>query len=452
MAAETIPAEAISPPRTMKTFLVIWLGELISMIGSGLTSFALAVYIYQKTGQATPFALTVLFGNLPALVLLPVAGSLADRFNRRWIMILSDLGAALVTLGALIVLLAGDLQIWHIYLLAFFGAVFGAFQEPAYTASTVMLVPKEQLSRANGMVQMGQALQSIIVPVAAGFLFVAIGLKGIVVIDFVTFFFAIGALLAVRIPQPRVAEEQTQESNGKKLRSDIAFGWRYLRARTSLLGLLLYFAMVNFLLNFSAVLASPLVLSNYPASVLGVVQMVIGLGMLAGGIAMSVWGGPKTGRKIPYVIGFIGLSMLGLIVAGLRPGAVFVASGLFILLFMVPLASGLSQAIWQVKVAPDVQGRVFSIRAMISRSMMPLAFLLAGPLADYVFEPLMSSSGTLAATFIGSLLGVGAGRGIGLIFVLSGLTGVLVTILVYANAHIRNLEDELPDAVGEPAQ
>ncbi|MBN2385926.1 MAG: MFS transporter [Anaerolineales bacterium] len=450
MTETALPTPDTSLPRGMKTFLIIWLGELVSMIGSGLTGFALAVYIYQETGQATPFALTVLFGNLPALLLLPIAGSVADRFDRRWIMLLADCGAALTTLLVLILLFFGDLQIWHIYTLAFMGAVFGAFQEPAYTASTVMLVPKQQLARANGMVQMGQALSSIVTPLLAGFLFVAIGLSGIVIIDFVTFFFAIGALLSVRIPPPeRTTGSTLQEGHMNNLLSDVAFGWQYLRVRSGLIGLLGYFAMVNFLLNFSAVLSSPLVLSNHPASVLGIVQMFVGLGMLAGGITLSIWGGPRQGRRIPLVIGFIGLAMIGLIVTGLRPGAVYISAGMFILLFMIPLASGLSQSVWQVKVAPDVQGRIFSIRAMLSRSMMPLAFLLAGPLADHVFEPLMRANGALANTFVGSLLGSGPGRGIGLIFVLSGLIGILVTGLVYRNRHIRNVEDELPDAVAE---
>ena len=123
--------ENYSPPKNMRTFWVIWGGQFISMLGSGLTSFALGVWIYDQTGQATPFALTALFSTLPALVLMPIAGSLADRFSRRWIMILSDTGSALVTAITALLLFFGDLQVWHIYILAFLGSVFSAFQEPA---------------------------------------------------------------------------------------------------------------------------------------------------------------------------------------------------------------------------------------------------------------------------------------------------------------------------------
>jgi len=449
MTETILPSETVAAPSGMKAFLIIWLGELISILGSGLTSFGLGVYIYQKTGQATPFALTVLFSSLPMILLLPVAGSLADRWNRRWIMILADTGAALVTACAALLLFFGELQIWHIYLIALFGSVCGAFQEPAYMASITMLVPKKELARASGMVQMGQAIQTIITPLLGGLLFVLIKMQGIILIDFITFFFAIGALWIVGIPQPpkQTVTEAAATGARNQVWNDVVFAWKYIRARSGLLGLLLYFAMVNFLLNLSTVLVSPLVLSRYLPSVLGVVETVTGVGMLAGGITLSAWGGPKSGRRIPLVIAIIGAAMVGLILAGIQPQPFFICAGMFLLLFLIPMASGLNQAVWQTKIAPDIQGRVLSVRGLISRSMMPVAFLIAGPMADRLFGPWMQNGGALANTFVGALLQTGAGRGIGLIFVLAGLAGILVTLLVFANPHIRLLEDELPDAV-----
>jgi DHA3 family macrolide efflux protein-like MFS transporter len=429
----------------MKKFLVIWLGQVISILGSGLTSFALGVWIFDQTGQATPFALTVLFGNLPRILLSPIAGSLADRWNRRWLMILADSGDALVTLGVVVLLMIGNLQVWQIYLISLFSAIFAAFQEPAYTASITMLVQKKDLARASGLVQMSQAIEMLAAPVLAGLLFVSIGLRGIILIDFATFFFAIGAVLFTPIPQPELSPEDEKEK--ASIWKDFVFGWRYLRARPGLLGLLTYFALVNFLLNFSAVLTGPLVLSYATASTLGLVQMASGGGMLAGSILMSTWGGPQ--RRIRGVIGFITLAAGGLLIAGAQPSALFPAAGLFLLLFCVPLASGPSQAIFQSKVAPGVQGRVFAMRTMISRSMMPLAFLLAGPLADYVFEPLMQPGGVLASSLAGAVLGTGAGRGIGLMFAASGIVLVAASALAYSSSRIRLVEDELPDVLLE---
>lgn len=431
------PAET---PKDMKTFFIIWGGQLVSMLGSGLTNFALGVWLYDQTKQATPFAITVLLGSLPRILLLPFAGSLADRFNRRLIMILADTFTAVFTLIIFILLGAGNLQLWHIYIIAAMMSVFSAFQEPAYSASIAMIVPKEKLGSANGMVQMGQAITSVLTPVLAGVLFVFIGFTGIIIIDFVTFFFAVGALLFVRIPQP----ERAAEHKDKNIWQDMAFGWNYLRQRTGLFGLLLYYAMVNFLLNWSAVLLIPMVLSRFTADVLGIIQTILGVGMLAGSIVMSAWGGAK--RRIPAAIGFIVLAVTGFIIAGMTPNPYLIGVGAFVLMFFVPLASGNSQVVFQTKVARDVQGRVFSVRSAISQSMMPLAFLTAGPLADRFFEPLMSEGGALASTFIGQWLGTGAGRGIGLMFIISGVVAIVISALVYANPRIRNVEDELPDA------
>lgn len=432
-------------PPGMRTFLIILAGQLISLLGSGLTGFALGVWIFQQSGQATPFALTILFSSLPRLLLLPVAGTLADRWDRRWVMILSDTGSALVTLGAFVLLSFGQLEIWMIYLMAGLGSVFGAFQEPAYTAAVTMLVPKQQFARATGLMQTVQALESLIVPVIAGFLFVAIGLRGIIMIDFVTYFFAIGALLVVRIPRPPVSAERAAEGK-KSFLEDTLVGWRYLRARSGLFSLVLFFALVNFLLNFAVVMLGPLVLSLWSARELGLVQLGFGLGTLAGSLVLGTWGGPK-GRKVPFLIGAIALGSIGLALAGMKANIFLIGAGMFILLFSVPLGGGASQALFQTKVAPDVQGRVFATRAFISRSMMPLAFLLAGPLADYVLEPLMAVGGVLGSGPLGTLLGAGPGRGIGLAFFASGVLLVLVCGLVYLNPRIRLLEDEIPDAV-----
>jgi len=431
----------------MKTFLTIWLGQIISIVGSGLTSFALGVWIFQRTGQATPFALTVLFGNLPRILLSPIAGALVDRWDRRKVMILSDTGNALVTLVVVALLATNQLDVWHIYLVAVAGAICSAFQEPAYTASITMLVAKKDLARASGLTQMSQALEMLVSPILAGVLFVAIGMSGVVLIDFITYFFAIGALLIVRIPMPRASSAEAHRRTS--IWRDALYGWRYLRARAGLFGLLWYYALVNFLLNFAAVLTGPLILSFGQADALGVVQMVSGLGMLTGSIVMSAWGGPQ--RRVRAVFSFIALSSVGLLVIGLQPNVVLISAGFFVLLFGVPMGSGPSQAIFQSKVAPDVQGRVFAIRNMISRSMMPIAFLSAGPLADFVFGPLMREGGALANTFLGGLIGVGPGRGIGLMFVLSGALLMMATALAYAHPRIRHIEDELPDVIPDAA-
>lgn len=438
-------------PQSMRTFMIIWLGQLISIIGSGLTGFALAVWIFQETGEATPFALTILFSNLPRLLLSPFAGALADRWNRRWLMILADVGSGLVTIGILLLLSTGVLEILHIYLTAALYSIFSAFQEPAYMASVTMLVPQKELTRANGLIQLGQSMEVLVAPLLAGVLYGLIGFRGIVLIDAISFLFAVGTLLLVRIPQPARVASGEEQGGDKETRStfgaDVVFGWHYLRARSGLFGLLIYFALVNFFLNFAAVLTGPMVLSFSTAAALGTAQTVGGLGMLVGSIGISAWRGPA--RRMPAVIGFIALGSLGLFIVGLKSAVWLMALGFFILMFSLPFASGLSAAVFQTKVAADVQGRVFAIRSMISRSMMPLAFLLAGPLADRVFGPLLQEGGALANGPLGTLIGVGPGRGIGLLFMVSGLILIGASLVAFLNPRIRNLEEELPDAIVE---
>jgi MFS transporter, DHA3 family, macrolide efflux protein len=313
-----------------------------------------------------------------------------------------------------------------------------------------MLVPKKHLGRANGLVQMAQAVEMLVAPLLAGTLFLWIGLRGIIFIDFITFFFAIGTLLLIRIPQPSFSDTgQTQTKMRGKIWWDTVFGWTYLRSRPGLFGLLLYFAAVNFLINFSAVLTGPMVLSFAEANVLGLVQMAMGLGMLVGSVVMGAWGGPS--RRVTGIFLLTIPVSFGLVLAGFQPLALTTMAGMFLFMLPIPMASGMSAAIFQSKVSPEVQGRVFAIRGMISTSMMPIAFLLAGPLADRVFEPLMAPGGALATTFLASMLGAGPGRGIGLLFVLAGFSLLVLSTICYTNPRIRNLEEELPDAASESA-
>jgi hypothetical protein len=206
-----------------------------------------------------------------------------------------------------------------------------------------------------------------------------------------------------------------------------------------LFGLLLYFALVNFFLNLAGVLTSPMVLSFSGPAALGGIQMASGIGMLAGSLVISAWGGPK--RRIAGVVGAITLAAIGGLVMGLRPSVLLVGLGITWFLFCIPIAGGCSQAIFQSQVPPEAQGRVFAVRTMVARSMMPLATLLAGPLADWVFEPLMRADGVLGRGWAGKLLGTGPGRGIGLIYVISAGLIVAASAAAWANPRIRAVED-----------
>jgi len=437
-------------PKNMSTFLIIWLGQFISIVGSGLTGFGLSVWVFTQTGKATPMAITALAFNLPRILLSPIAGSVADRFNRKRIMIIADTAAVLITVGLAYLIYNDLLQVWHIYLSAALSSAFGSFQEPAYRSSITMLVPKKDLARAAGIQQIGGAMQSILVPVLAGLLYGLIGFRGIILIDIFTFFFAIGALIWAYIPQPELVTE-TGDGGKRSMLNDAVFGWKYLQARPGLVTLLLYFAVVNFFLSLSGVLAAPLVLSFGTPTDMGLVQMAGGAAMLIGGLLIGIWGGPKS-KRIWFVIFTIFFSGFGFFIGGLKPLTWTVALGQFVFLFFIPIAAALSQAVWQVKIPPDIQGRVFAMRAMLSWSVIPLANLIAGPLADRVFEPLMAEGGALANSVLGEFIGVGPGRGIAVIFLISALFLWASSMVIFTYPRVRNLEEEIPDAIPDEQQ
>jgi DHA3 family macrolide efflux protein-like MFS transporter len=426
----------------LTTFIVVWLGQFVSVIGSGLTGFALGVWVFEQTGSATQFALIGLFAVLPRIILSPLVGTIVDRWDRRWAMIVSDAGAGFSTLILVLLLFANRLEIWHIYLIAGTSAAFSTIQWPAYSAATTLLVSKENLGRANGMIQFGQAAAEILAPAVAGILVQTIRLEGVILVDFATFIFAAITLLLVRFPKPRRAI--TDEPERISLKEEITFGWRYISARQGLLGLLVFLAVINFIWGMVGALITPMILGFAASDVLGAIIAIAGTGMLTGSLVMSIWGGLK--RRINGVLYFEFLSGICFLLIGLRPSFWLTALGAFGAHVTIAIVSGSNQAIWQSKVAPDVQGRVFAARQMVASAASPLAYLLAGPLADKVFEPLLASNGLLAGS-VGQIIGSGPGRGIGLLFLVMGMTKMAVTVAGYAHPRVRFVEDELPDAV-----
>ncbi len=425
----------------MRTFFVIWAGQALSMVGSGLTGFALGVWIFQRTGSATQFAMIALAATLPAVLISPFAGVFVDRWDRRRVMIVSDSLAALTTSVLALLFWREALEFWHIIVASSLGACMGSFQGPAYQASVTLLVPKEQYGRASGMAQMARAMANVMAPFLAGMLMVSIGLTGILLIDLGSFVFAMLTLLIVRIPRPPTSEAGRAARGG--VWSESRQGWSYIRAREGLFGMLLLFAALNFMLSTVNALTAPMLLSFTTPDRLGGILSLGGVGMLVGSIVMSVWGGPR--RKIHGLLGYLIVLGFGVALVGLRPSPMIVTAGFFLVMICVPVVNGSSQAIWQRKVPADMQGRVFATRGMVSMAAMPLAYLVSGPLADHVFNPMLDEGGALVAE-LGRLIGVGPGRGIGLMFVLAGLGSTLASAAAYLNPRIRRVEEELPDA------
>ncbi|MCB0014329.1 MAG: MFS transporter [Anaerolineales bacterium] len=431
----------------MRGFVVLWLGQLVSLLGTAMSRFALTIWAYETTGSVTALALVGFFSFGPTVLLSPIAGALVDRWDRKKIMIATDLVAGLMSTTILLLLYTDNLELWHLYVAGAITGAFESFQFPAFSAAITMMVPKEQYARASGMQSLADAATQIAAPLLAGILLVVIKIEGVLLIDVVTFLVAVGSLLFILVPRPAGSQEG-QAVHGS-LWQESLFGFRYIWNRPSLLGMQLVFFGINFTFIFSVVLLPPLILSLVENGevILGTVQSATGFGALVGALLLTAWGGPA--RKVHGVLlGMILGGLLGQTMLGLGTGVLWWSVCGFFMMFFSPLLNGSNQAIWQAKVPPDLQGRVFSVRRLIAQITGPVAMLLAGPLADRLFEPAMMPGGLLADSF-GFIVGTGPGAGIRLIFVLTGLLSVLIGMAGYAFPAIREIEERLPDHTPE---
>lgn len=429
----------------MRIFFIVWFGQFISLIGSNMTAFGLAIWVFERTGSVTQYGFTILFTLVPLSLTAPIAGTLIDRWDRRKVMIYADLVAGADTIVVAALLFSGQLEVWHIYIAAIVNSVANAFQTPSYQATITAMVPKNQYGRVAGLLQLGEALAFMIGPLLAILLIEIIEIHGIILTDLVTFIFAMLTLLSVHIPQPHIEKRAKQPRTG--LFSDMRSGARYIVRLPGLIGLTLFVVFfLQAILGIAQTVILPLVLSfSDPPNLIFVIGGVGG-GALLGGLILAAWGGPRNRVRgiflfsIPYGI--------GLMVAGLQANVLLIAIGGFTFAISHAMLTGFNRALWQAKIPVEYQGRVFSLRMLVGITAQSVGTGLAGPLSDYIFEPMMSAQGTLAGTF-GPLLGTGPGRGIGLLYLLLGFVVISTTVIAAAAPGIRQFDTNVPDAIAD---
>jgi len=427
----------ISNPR--RVFFVILTSQFISALGTGLTEFALGVFVYERTRSTTQFALVLVFAMIPAILLSPFSGALGDRWDRRRMMLFSNAASGLVILGLWLLLQAGGLKTWYIYAGAALLAICGAFRDPAYYASVSQMVSQKQLGRASGLVQTAENIGIVAPPLIAGVLLATAGLSGVLAIDLISYGVGVIALVATVFPP---LERSGRPAGKPSLRSDMAAGWNYIMTYRGFFYLFLFGAFISFAIGLTQVAVTPLVLSFSSLSVLGATFSAGGLGIFLGGVVMAAWGGPK--RLVAGVLIFGLAQALSLLVAGLRANAVIIGIGLFGCLFCIQIVRGCTATIIRTYVPDTLQARVFSLNRFVAWSTLPVAYLLAGPLVD-VFNPLLKPSGPLASS-VGKVIGVGDGRGIGLLLIVLGGGFLLAVLASYLNPALRNLEKTMQAA------
>ncbi len=425
---EGVVGRRITTGGRLRAFAAVSFAQAVSMIGTRAVAFALGVWLFLRTGSVSDFATTLVCSVLPGLLVLPIAGAAADRWNRRLVMVVGDVAALLGSVLCLGALLAGELRLWHIGVAAALGSVGTAFSQPAFIAATAQLVPKRYLSRVNGMSQALVAVSQVVGPLLGGALLVPLGLTGLLALDIGTIVLSLGILCLIRFPDLmfRKREETVWE--------EIAGGARYIFRRPPMRAMVVFFLGYNFLLGVGLALLPTMTLSFATPSALGTVTMVGAAGGVAAGLALALWGG--FARRATGMVGFVLLTGVGMTVAGLRPSVVFVTCGMLCVTFSLAMINGHWLTLIQAKVGPELQGRVVAFNRMIANVTEPLGYVIAGVAADSV------------ASGIGlSWWGDGQGRDMGLLLVIVGMVLTALGVAGLRWHRLYRMEDLLPDHI-----
>jgi len=434
-------------PQGMSRFYVLWAGSLVSIFGAMMTSFLLGILAYEQTKSTTAFALVLVSYTLPSLVLAPVAGALVDHWNRKWTMMGGVIAVTLCTAVIGLLLYRKGGWDWRIYLAVAGISVVDAFVTPAYFAVTALIVPKEQLVRANSCWQFNYALASVIRGPLAVFLSQLVNVWGVIIVDVITYILVLFSIMVIDIPEP----ERKASTNGSKGLSfkDLAGGWSYIKVRRPLVRLLAYMTVFRFAIYMTTTLFSPMILSTGASTkTLAIILSVGSIGSAAGSAAVAIWGGPR--HRILGVLGAGLLLSCGAVLVGVSPNQVCIVLGFLAFCLGGPIGGSCSQAIWQSKTEPQYQGRVTSLERLLTQWTLPVAALVGSSLADKFFGPLLVAGGSLATT-VGKVIGIGPGRGIGFLLTLVGLFVMLATFAGYASPRLRGLEQEVADGTGLPS-
>lgn len=399
----TAQSESILGNHWKSRFFTIWGGQAFSLLGSSLVQFALVWWLTNTTGSATVLATASLAALLPGVVLGPFVGALVDRWNRRLLLIASDTLTACTTLVLIYLFWRGWIVPWHIYIILFLRSIAGGFQFPAMQASTSLMVPEAHLARVAGLNQMLNGAMNIAAPPLGAFLLGLLPMYNVLIVDILTASLAILPLLVLRIPQPGKAPEAVSGSPLKVLLTDVRQGVRYLRGWTGMLLLMGMAAIVNFLLNPAFSLSPLLVTKHFGGGVVevGWFESSFGIGVVAGGLFLSVWGGFKR-RIITSMTGVIGMGIGIALVGSLPANGYLLALGAITLAgVMNPICNGSIFAIMQAKVAPEMQGRVLTLLGSVSNGMAPLSMLIAGPVSDKIGIQAWYLAGGIACVLLG---------------------------------------------------
>lgn len=417
-------------------FLIIWAGDFISTIGSGLTAFSLGVYAFKMTGQATSSTMVILCTFLPAFLLRPIGGILADRLNRTSIMILGNLGSAFGASLILLMMTQFD-NLLLIYPGIILSSIFFALQNPAYKACVSDYLAPEQYSKASGLLQLSNSAQFLIAPIMSGILMSVVGIHVILLIDILTFIFS--ALTVIFIKCFSKVNNKPVEKIKSQFFQDFIEGLRAITANRGIFFLVFLVSILLFYIGLIQSLLTPMVLSFSDVQALGYAQSICAIGMLVTSIMISV---VERKRNNAFILA-VSLALMGISFSfiGITDNIWAIIIPGFLFFSVIPFANSSIDVLIRKNISNEKQGRMWSFVAFFTYLGSMFAYSLSGFLADKIFNPLFTSEGKLASS-LGYIFGVGPGRGIAFMFFLSGIFVVFISIFVYKSKLIWKLESQ----------
>ena len=421
----------------MKNFYKLWLGELISNIGSGMTAFALSVYVYEKTESVSYVSLITLLSFMPSILLSPIGGLLADRYDRRLLMIIGDLFSGLGLVYILWNIKAGEKSIVPIFIGITFSSIFTSLLEPSYRATLTDILEEENYAKASGLIQVASSAKYLISPVIAGMILSVADIRVILLLDILTFITTCLMIFLVR--KSMNSETQNYKKDSFK---ELLEGLFIIKENRGVYSLVIIMFFVCFFMGFIQILIRPMILALSSVKTAGIMESLCAVGLLIGSLWIGIAGIKKNYSKILAVASFFcGIFMS---MTGVNKNLAIIGISTFLFFSTLPFMNSCADVLVRVSVPNELQGRVWGLISLITQMGTVAAYIISGIMADYVFEPMFNKNGILVEN-IGIIIGTGKGRGIGFMLILSGIGMLIMAIVIWKNGKIREVSEKCVD-------
>ena len=421
--------------REMRAFLILWVTQAFSGLGSAVTSYALVVWSYTQAGSALATAGLMISSYAPYVLCSIFAGALSDRWDKRRTMLVCDAMAALTTIATLVLLKMEALQVWHLYLLNALNGLMNTVQQPASEVATTALLPKKHYQRVGGLRYLSSSLNGILNPIIATAMMTLLGMDAVILFDLFTFAVAFLVLLVfIRIPE---GEKCTTKK--ETLLASVCEGLSFLRQKRGILMLVFFLAAINLVASMFNATLPAMVIPRKGEAALGLINSLTGVTTLIGSVIASLLPAPKSRVRVVCWTLLFSMSTENFLLAFGQTVPVW-CIGAFLGWICIPLMNANLDAIMRTSIPREIQGRVFACRNSLQFFTIPLGYFLGGLLVDAVFEPLMASQH--ASSVLTAVFGTGKGSGAQMCFALQAVSGVLVCLYFMRNKHIRAMQTE----------